>query len=52
MPFITFLGITNKANPLVVLDFAHPNMEQFAPGILLVNKSFEYSARKENIKNS
>ena len=33
----SFLGIPNIANPLVVLDFVHPNMEQFAPGILLVN---------------
>ena len=37
MPFIIFLGIPNIANPLVVLAFVHPNMEQFAPGILLVN---------------
>ena len=34
--FIIFLGIPNIANPLVVLDFAHPNMEQFAPGIRLL----------------
>ena len=28
----SFLGIPNIANPLVVLDFVHPNIEQFAPG--------------------
>ena len=33
----SFLGIPNIANPLVALDFVHPNMEQFTPGILLVN---------------
>ena len=38
----SFLGIPNIANSSVILDFVHPNMEQFAPGILLVHKEVKY----------